>query len=180
MNIQDFKNNANALLMVTSDDWSKNFIQSLLDQVNAGRTLSEKQLNLFNKKLDNMLNPPEPVEVDQEFLKQINLLKTKTKSAWLLGFCDSITTQLKGGKTLSGKQMDIFKAKYDKLVLKIKPPKEIQSLEEERRNDSGWNVSISTEWNHSWICEREDSGWGGEREDSGWEGDGWGGSDGEW
>ncbi len=124
MNIQDFKNNANALLMVTSDEWTKNFVQSLLDQVNAGKSLSEKQINLFNRKLDNMLNPPEPVEVDQEFLKQINLLKTKTKSEWLLGFCDSIITQLKDGRALSEKQMDIFKAKYDKLVLKIKPPKE--------------------------------------------------------
>ena len=124
MNIQDFKNNANALLMITSDDWTKNFVQSLLDQVKIGKNLSDKQINLFNKKLDSMLNPPEPVEVDQEFLKQINLLKTKTKSEWLLGFCDSIITQLKGGRALSEKQMDIFKAKYDKLVLKIKPPKE--------------------------------------------------------
>jgi hypothetical protein len=124
MNMQDFKNNANALLMVTSDDWTKNFVQSLLDQVNAGRALSEKQINLFNRKLDNMLNPPEPVEVDQEFLNQISLLKTKTKSVWLLNFCDSITTQLKSGRVLSEKQMDIFKGEWSKKVLKIKPPKE--------------------------------------------------------
>lgn len=206
MNIQDFKNNANALLMITSDDWTKNFVQSLLDQVNKGKNLSDKQINLFNKKLDSMLNPPASVEVDQEFLKQINLLKTKTKSEWLLGFCDSIITQLKDGRALSEKQMDIFKAKYDKLVLKIKPSKEIQiqpvvhhEQEDKRTNDSGWGEADGCRgnmWNHSWGGEIPHSvgdgvmddvtGWCGMKDEdqdvvNGWGGeiadDGWGGDE---
>ena len=123
MDTQAFINNAKAILMVSNDEWTKKFAQSLLDQVNTGKALSEKQINLFNAKLDLIFNPPAPVEMDQEFVNQVNALKTKTKSEWLLTFCDSILTQMRAGRALTEKQKAVFKAKYDKLVLKIKPVK---------------------------------------------------------
>lgn len=123
MDTQAFLNNAKALVMITNDQWTKGFVTSLIEQVNSGRTLSEKQINIFNAKLDLIFNPPAPVEIDQELVTQIDALKSRTKSKWLLNFCDSILTQMKSGRALSEKQKSVFKAKYDWLVLKIKPTK---------------------------------------------------------
>jgi hypothetical protein len=123
MDMQAFLNNAKAILMISNDEWTKKFVQSLVDQVNTGKALSEKQLNIFNAKLDLIFNPPAPVEIDQDMVNQINALKTKTKSEWLLTFCESILTQMKAGRSLTEKQKAVFKAKYDRLVLKIKPVK---------------------------------------------------------
>jgi hypothetical protein len=123
MDTQTFLNNAKALVMITNDQWTKGFVTSLIEQVTSGRTLSEKQINIFNAKLDAIFNPPAPIEIDQELVTQIDALKSRTKSKWLLNFCDSILTQMKSGKALSEKQKSVFKAKYDWLVLKIKPTK---------------------------------------------------------
>jgi hypothetical protein len=121
MDTQAFLNNAKALLMITNDQWTKGFVTSLIEQVSSGRTLSEKQISIFNTKLDAIFNPPTPVEIDQEFVSQVDALKNRTRSQWLLDFCDSLLTQMKAGRALSEKQKVVFKRKYDWLVLKIKP-----------------------------------------------------------
>ncbi len=123
MSDQAFLNNAQAVLMITADEWTKTFVKSLIDQVRAGRVLTEKQINLFNKKLDGVMNPTPPVNIDPEFFSKIEALKKKTKSEWLLSFLKSIENQMQLGKVLTEKQISIFNAKYDRLVLKIKPAK---------------------------------------------------------
>jgi len=135
---QYFLNNANGILIVTSDEWTKNFVKSLLDQVNAGRSLSEKQMFIFNKKLDDIISPSSdnPVEENLEFFSKLEGLRNKTKSKWLLGFLSSLETQVKSGKPLTDKQQSVFKSKYDRLVLKIKPAKEEpEDFEEEETQE---------------------------------------------
>jgi hypothetical protein len=120
---QAFLNNAKALMMITSDEWTKGFVTSLIEQVNSGRTLSEKQMSIFNAKLDAIINPPAPVPVDPEFMSKLETLRKKTKSEWLLGFLQSLEKQVNEGRALTEKQKVCFDNKYNRLVLKIKPAK---------------------------------------------------------
>jgi hypothetical protein len=135
---QAFLNNAKALIMITTDEWTKGFVSSLIEQVNSGRTLSEKQMTIFNAKLDAVLNPPAPVEIDPEFVTKLETLRKKTKSEWLLGFLESLEKQMKAGKALTEKQKDCFQSKYDRLVLKIKPKKVEQDEDVEGIDFESW------------------------------------------
>ena len=113
---QSFLNNAKSLMMMAPDEWTRNFAKSLLDQVSAGRNLSEKQIAIFNTKLECMMHPPLKIEVkiDPEFMAKIQSLKEWSTSAWLDGFLESIEKQLKMGRPLTGKQNYCFQKAYDR------------------------------------------------------------------
>jgi len=125
MDFNHFLNNAKSLLMITNDQWTKGFVTSLIEQVSSGRTLSEKQISIFNAKLEAALNPLEPASLlDSEFNFKLEELRKRAKSEWLLGFLNSIENQMKSGRPLTEKQKNVFNSRYDTLVLKIKVIKE--------------------------------------------------------
>ena len=119
----NFLNAAKLVIENIQDAWVQGFCQSLVEQVSSGKNLSNKQLEIFNKNYDIVVNGG-PAPLDQNHL----LEKANTclgmlgeKDAWNKTFLESIVKQIQGNRPLSDKQITkLDQILNEKLSKKIK------------------------------------------------------------
>jgi hypothetical protein len=134
MKTQDFLNNARALSYIVQDEWTKAFISSLIDQVNKGHRLTEKQKLFFDQKLQLVLHPPKeeddipkvftlkewftlPEDNDRKimFIEDLrNIVGISDKEiAWFTQFIQRIVKKIHKGNTLTDDEKHILRTKYN-------------------------------------------------------------------
>lgn len=117
-----FLNAAQFVINGTQDEWVKTFCESLIEQVLKGRNLSEKQLAIFNKNYNTVVNGG-PAPLDQSYaLNRANecLGMLGEKDDWNRGFLESIVQQIQNNRPLSEKQLatieKIFESKTSEKI----------------------------------------------------------------
>ncbi len=102
-----FLNAAQYVINNTQDTWVKTFCESLIEQVLKGRNLSEKQLAIFNKNYNTIVNgAPEPLDQSHILDKVNNCLgMLGEKDDWNKNFLESLVKQIQANRQLSEKQL---------------------------------------------------------------------------
>jgi len=134
MNTQEFLNNAKALSYIIQDDWTKAFLSSLIDQVNKGHRLTEKQKLFFDQKLQFVLNPPKeeddapkaftlkewftlPEDNDRKIMFMVDLKNivgvSDKEIAWFTIFIQRLVKKITNGKVLTDDEKHILRTKYN-------------------------------------------------------------------
>lgn len=105
-----------ALERPTIGSSNRDFLSSVLSQVESGRGLTEKQIDAVKRVLDRINNPvlSKSVVVDSS---QIDALK-KALAIKEDRFLSSVLSQIQGGKSLSDKQKKIVRAIFYRLGMK--------------------------------------------------------------
>ncbi len=107
-----FVSAANLVISRTQDTWVLDFCKSLIEQVESGRNLSAKQLAIFNKNYDSIVNgtPTQPSVDQTQYLEKAKkcLTMLNEKDEWNKNFLESIISQIEKSRTLSAKQITML------------------------------------------------------------------------